>query len=91
MYYILILYNQLNIMAKDRGKDKSTIRINLEVPIEDRVELYEKAKNVSRSASFAEAVRRALKLFIFILHSEKSGDTLFIRRKDGTEERVIIV
>lgn len=70
-------------------KKERTARLQLALP-ERSFDRLEAIKEATEAASFAEVVRRALRVYEGLLAETHDGSTLIVRRQDGSEEVVPI-
>lgn len=62
-------------------------RLQLVLP-ENSVDRLEALKDVTEASSFAEVIRRALRLYEGLLAETEAGGTLVVKRENGDEEVV---
>jgi hypothetical protein len=75
--------------TNDIGKSKSkriarSGRLQLLMP-ESTLDRLEAIKEATGAASYAEVVRRSLRIYEALLAEQRDGSTLIVRRVDGTE------
>ena len=71
----------------NRRRMGRTGRLQLVLP-EQSVDRLEALKEVTEAASYAEVIRRALRLYEGLLAETEAGGDILVRRQDGTEEKV---
>jgi hypothetical protein len=69
------------------SKKERTGRLQLALP-ESSFDRLEAIKEATEAASFAEVVRRALRIYEGLIAESHDGGTIVVKRKDGTEEVV---
>lgn len=81
------------VVASETGDDPSprrlarTARLQL-VLTEEAVATLEALKEATGAASFAEVVRRALRIYEGLLAEADDGASILVKRKDGSVENV---
>ncbi len=66
------------------------MKISLSLPEEEGDEMREEARRLGKS--IASVVRKAFKLYIWYQHDVvEKGDELYVRRADGTMEKVQVL
>jgi hypothetical protein len=69
---------------------KPRIRLNLDFTEQVKAQL-ESVRDRSNADSMTEVLRRALAVYDFLLSEQEQGSSLFLRTKDGVEQKVPLI
>lgn len=73
--------------TKESRRKARTARLQLVLP-EKSVDRLEALKEVTEASSYAEVIRRALRIYEGLLAETDAGGTVFVKRPDGSDEIV---
>jgi hypothetical protein len=80
--------HKLDVQEDNRHRRRAgSVRLQLVLPVES-VNRLDALKEATEASSYAEVLRRALRIYEGLLAETQDGGEVFVKRRDGVEEKV---